>query len=79
MMKLIRELSVEANNENVDRLISFLESIKFLNNSPSTWDSMRAAFELVEASDHVGLDRKEKLRRVMMGLGVNRLKPIRSK
>ncbi|WP_246938521.1 preprotein translocase subunit YajC [Bacillus pinisoli] len=73
--QLQKEFVTNVTEENVTEFINLLKSIPRLSNSPSTWESMRACYNLVYESK---LDKKlvVELRRVMMGLGVNHLKTV---
>lgn len=74
--KQIKEFAYHADNNSVREFINNLERLGSITNSPSDWDTMRAAFELVNENNNVSIEMKIELRKFLMGMGVNRLQKI---
>jgi hypothetical protein len=69
LLKLTRRLSdAEINNDKADQLIGLLMSIKSMPKKTAYWDSIKTAFKLVEQSNSVDLEFKQKLRTLLQGL-----------
>ena len=77
LQRIQQDFVEEANNQNVEEYISILQSMKSIPNELTIWESLRAAYQLVLESDKVDVEVKERLRKTMLGKGVNRLQPVR--
>jgi hypothetical protein len=77
--KHIKKIATEPNDQNVTEFINHLKSVKSLGNELSTWEKMRAAFDLVESSNNIAYSLKQDLRNIMLSLGVSRLKEIKQR
>jgi hypothetical protein len=74
LLKLTRRLSdAEINNDKADQLIGLLMSIKSMPKKTAYWDSIKMAYRLVEQSNSVDLELKQKLRTLLQGLSVDQL------
>jgi hypothetical protein len=74
LLRLTRKLSYgEINNDKADQLIGLLMSIKSMPKQTAYWDSVNSAYRLVEQSDSVDLEFKQKLRTLLKGLGFDQL------
>ena len=74
--KQIKVFAYHADDESVKEFIRNLKKLSNIQNNPSNWDTMRAAFELVNDNDEVSFQIKTELRKVLMGMGVNRLQKV---
>jgi hypothetical protein len=76
LVRLTKKMPLEINNEKASQFISLLMSIKSMPNRPSYWDSIRRALKLVEQSADVDAEIKEKLRTLLIGLGIQRYQEV---
>jgi hypothetical protein len=76
LVRLTKKMSVDINNEKASEFISLLMSIKSMPNRPSYWDSIGRALKLVEQSADVDAEIKEKLRTLLLGLGIQRFQEV---
>ncbi|MEX2460082.1 MAG: hypothetical protein WD469_02065 [Paenibacillaceae bacterium] len=72
LLNLTRKLADhEVTNEKADQLIGLLMSIKTMPQKTAYWESIKTAYRLVEQSDHVDNDLKQKLRTLLQGLSID--------
>ncbi|ALS21810.1 MULTISPECIES: hypothetical protein [Paenibacillus] len=78
LQSLIGQISVEANNENVQELINELQETYALFRNPKNGGIVRSTFESILASDKVDLELKHELRRILTKSGVKDLKEVQA-
>jgi hypothetical protein len=76
LVRLTKKMPPEINNEKASQFICLLMSIKSMPNRPTYWDSIRRALKLVEQSADVDAEIKEKLRTLLIGLGIQRYQEV---
>lgn len=64
-----------ANDDLTKEIIQYFNKMGIPNN-PTSWDTARANFELINESNGVSVELKHELRRTLLGKGVNRLQKV---